>query len=86
MPNGTVAVALSIRQNTDIYSLDSSFKNIASPLVTDSSIDVSPSFDQSGNLMAFVSDRLGNPTCSSRTCRRAAFAARPNPATTPIPP
>jgi len=61
MPNGTIAVALSIRQNTDIFTLDSSYKNIASPLVTDSSIDVSPSFDQSGNLMAFVSDRLGNP-------------------------
>jgi TolB protein len=76
MPSGTVAVALSIRQNTDIYTLDSSFKNIASPLVTDSSIDVSPTFDQSGNLMAFVSDRLGNPNVfvkdlSSGSVRRA---------------
>jgi len=61
MPNGTIAVALNIRGNTDIYSLDSSFKNTAGTLVADSSIDVSPSFDQSGNLMAFVSDRLGNP-------------------------
>ncbi|MFZ5426075.1 MAG: translocation protein TolB [Thermodesulfobacteriota bacterium] len=61
MPNGVVAVALNMRGNTDIYTLDSSFKQTASTLVADSSIDVSPSFDQSGNLMAFVSDRLGNP-------------------------
>jgi TolB protein len=61
MPNGTVAVALNIRGNTDIFTLDSSYKNTASALVSDPSIDVSPSFDQSGNLMAFVSDRLGNP-------------------------
>lgn len=61
MPNGAIAVALNIRHNTDIFTLDSSNKNIASTLVADSSIDVSPSFDQSGNLMAFVSDRLGNP-------------------------
>lgn len=76
MPNGAIAVALSIRQNTDIFTLDSSFKNIASPLVTDSSIDVSPTFDQSGSLMAFVSDRLGNPNVfikdlSSGSVRRA---------------
>ncbi len=61
MPNGVVAVALNMRATTDIYTLDSSFKQTASTLVADSSIDVSPSFDQSGNLMAFVSDRLGNP-------------------------
>lgn len=61
MPNGTIAVALNIRGNTDIYTLDGSYKNTASTLVSDPSIDVSPSFDQSGNLMAFVSDRLGNP-------------------------
>jgi TolB protein len=61
MPNGTLAVALNIRGKTDIYALDSSFKNTASTLVNDPSINVSPSFDQSGNLMAYVSDRLGNP-------------------------
>ncbi len=61
MPNGSIAVALNIHHNTDIFVLDSSYKNIASSLVSDSSIDVSPSFDQSGNLMAFVSDRFGNP-------------------------
>ena len=60
-PNGAIAVALNIRGNTDIYLLDGSYKNIAQPLVSDSSIDVSPCFDQSGNLMAFVSDRMGNP-------------------------
>jgi len=76
MPSGAIAVALNIRGNTDIFSLDSSYKNTASPLVTDSSIDVSPSFDQSGTLMAFVSDRLGNPNVfikdlSSGSVRRA---------------
>ncbi|GAB6036325.1 Tol-Pal system beta propeller repeat protein TolB [Fundidesulfovibrio butyratiphilus] len=61
MPNGTIAVALNMRGNTDIFTLDGSYRNIASTLVADSSIDVSPSFDQSGSHMAFVSDRLGNP-------------------------
>ncbi|WP_243361318.1 TolB family protein [Fundidesulfovibrio terrae] len=76
MPNGTVAVALNIRGNTDIFTLDGSYKNTATALVSDPSIDVSPSFDQSGNLMAFVSDRLGNPNVfikdlSSGSVRRA---------------
>jgi len=76
MPSGTIAVALNIRGNTDIYTLDGSYKNTATALVSDPSIDVSPSFDQSGNLMAFVSDRLGNPNIfikdlSSGSVRRA---------------
>lgn len=75
MPNGTIAVALNIRGNTDIYSLDSSYKNTAGTLASDSAIDVSPSFDQSGTMMAFVSDKLGNPNIfvkdlSSGTVRR----------------
>lgn len=75
-PGGAIAVALNIRGNTDIFTLDGSYKNTASALVTDSSIDVSPTFDQSGNLMAFVSDRLGNPNVfikdiSSGNVRRA---------------
>ncbi len=60
-PSGAIAVAMSMNRNTDIFTLDGSFKGIASTLVADSSIDVSPSFDQSGQLMAFVSDRMGNP-------------------------
>ncbi|GFK92427.1 Protein TolB [Fundidesulfovibrio magnetotacticus] len=89
MPNGTVAVALNIRHNTDIYTLDSSYKQTASTLVADSSIDVSPSFDQSGNLMAFVSDRLGNPNVfvkdlASGSVRRASKAGyNTNPAMSP---
>lgn len=76
MPNGTIAVAMNMRQNTDIYTLDSSFKNVASTLAGDSSIDVSPSFDQSGAQMAYVSDKLGNPNIfikdlSSGSTRRA---------------
>ena len=75
MPNGALAVALNMRGHTDIVTLDSSYKNTASSLVTDSSINVSPSFDQSGNLMAFVSDRLGNPNIfikdASGSVRRA---------------
>ncbi|WP_243310303.1 translocation protein TolB [Fundidesulfovibrio agrisoli] len=75
-PGGSIAVALNIRGNTDIFTLDGSYKNTAGTLVADSSIDVSPSFDQSGNLMAFVSDRLGNPNVfikdlSSGSVRRA---------------
>jgi TolB protein len=61
MPNGSIAVALHTGGNTAIYTLDGSFKNTASTLMSEPAIDVSPSFDQSGNQMAFVSDRLGNP-------------------------
>ena len=60
-PSGAIAVALTMRGHTDIFLLDGSNKNIASTLVSDGGISVSPSFDQSGRLMAFVSDRLGNP-------------------------
>jgi TolB protein len=89
MPNGTIAVALNMRGNTDIYTLDGSYKNTASTLVADSSIDVSPSFDQSGNLMAFVSDRLGNPNVflkdlGSGSVRRASKAGyNTNPSMSP---
>jgi len=61
MPSGTIAVALALRGHTDIVALDGSNRNIAGTLVADSAIAVSPSFDQSGHLMAYVSDRPGNP-------------------------
>jgi TolB protein len=60
MPNGTIAVSLNLKGSTDIYALDGNFQP-GRALAADSAVDVSPSFDKSGNLMAYVSDRLGSP-------------------------
>jgi len=60
MPSGAIAVALNLKGSTDIYALDGNFQP-GRALAADSAVDVSPSFDKSGNLMAYVSDRLGSP-------------------------
>lgn len=60
MPNGEVAVTLSIKGQPDIYRLTKTFK-IKEPLADSRSIEVSPSFDSKGLRMAFVSDSRGNP-------------------------
>ncbi len=55
-----VAVSMSDGPNSDIVLLDNSLK-VERKLVQSGSIDVSPSFDKSGSIMAFVSDRFGGP-------------------------
>lgn len=60
MPDNRVAVSISQNGNSDIYLLDTSFSN-RSPLVTGGAIEVSPCFDASGGVMAYVSDRFGGP-------------------------
>ncbi|WP_029893725.1 PD40 domain-containing protein [Desulfohalovibrio reitneri] len=59
-PDGRVAVTLNPRGEQNIYLLDEDYKP-GKPLVESWAIDISPSFDESGGKMAFVSDRLGNP-------------------------
>lgn len=60
MPNGRVVVTLNRYGHSDIYQLKADY-TIDKPLVDSRFIDVSPSFDRSGNLMAFTSGRAGNP-------------------------
>lgn len=55
-----VAVSMSDGPNSDIVLLDNALK-VERKLVQSGSIDVSPSFDKSGSVMAFVSDRFGGP-------------------------
>jgi len=59
-PENQVVVALS-RGNMDIFLLTTELLKIQKTLVNSWAIDVSPSLDQSGKKMAFVSDRQGNP-------------------------
>lgn len=59
-PESTIAVSLSAGGNPDIYLLDRTFHKDRA-LELNWAIDVSPSFDRTGKLMAFVSSRLGNP-------------------------
>jgi len=53
-------VALNRNGATNIYGLDKAFKP-EKPLVQSPYIDVSPSFDRSGEKMVFTSSRAGNP-------------------------
>ena len=59
-PDNRVAVSLATTNNPDIYLLDYRFQK-ERPLETGSSINIAPTFDQTGNLMAFCSSRLGGP-------------------------
>ncbi len=59
-PQGRIAVSLTTKENPDIYLLNASLQP-ERPLVQGDSINVSPSFDASGRLMAYVSSRFGNP-------------------------
>jgi TolB protein len=60
LPDGDMAVTLSIKGRPDIYRLNRAFQ-VQETLASSRSIDVSPSFDHNGVRMAFVSDRRGNP-------------------------
>lgn len=55
-----IAVSMSEGENPNIVLLDANLK-IERTLIKSNSIDVSPSFDQSGSTLAFVSDRFGGP-------------------------
>lgn len=60
LPDNTVAVGLSTDSYPDIYLLDHNFKKVRS-LISSYGIDVSPTFDATGNKMVFTSNRLGGP-------------------------
>ncbi len=55
-----IAVSMSDGPNSDIVLLNNALK-VERKLVQSGSIDVSPSYDRSGSIMAFVSDRFGGP-------------------------
>ncbi|SHN50422.1 PD40 domain-containing protein [Desulfovibrio litoralis] len=60
LPDNRVAVSLSMGRNPSIYLLSHLFKK--ETLLEDSHfIDVSPSFDATGKIMAYCSSRLGSP-------------------------
>ncbi len=59
-PDGKVVASLNPHGNPDICTLSPDMR-IGEFLVQNWGIDVSPSFDKSGEKMAFVSSRLGNP-------------------------
>lgn len=60
MPDNTVAVSLSDGKYPNIFLLNHQFKR-EKKLVESGGIDVSPSVDATGTLMAFASSRMGNP-------------------------
>lgn len=60
MPSGRLALGLS-RGNMEIFQLTTDLKRVAKTLEANWAIDVSPVFDESGNVMVFVSDRQGTP-------------------------
>lgn len=60
MPDGRVAVSLTDGRNPSIFLLGPGLQK-ERKLDDSSAIDVSPSLDASGSLMAFTSSRLGNP-------------------------
>ncbi len=59
-PEGSVALTLDMTGQPDIYLLDSTYTP-TQELSKSWAIDVSPSFDTTGKLMAFTSGRAGNP-------------------------
>lgn len=60
MPDGRVAVSLTDGRNPSIFLLGPGLQK-ERKLDNSSAIDVSPSLDSTGSLMAFTSNRLGNP-------------------------
>ena len=60
LPDGQVAVSLTIHGKADIYLLGAGYQP-GRPLVSGSGIEVSPTFDASGRSMAYVSDETGSP-------------------------
>ena len=82
MPNGTVAVGMTDGKNPSIFTLSPSFAK-QGILERSAGIDVSPSIDKTGSLMAFTSSRLGGPQIflkdlRSGAVRRASQAGRYN--------
>ena len=82
MPNGTVAVGMTDGRSPSIFLLT---PNLAKDRVLERSagIDVSPSLDRTGSLMAFTSSRLGGPQIflkdlRSGSVRRVSQAGRYN--------
>lgn len=59
-PDGSLVVALNRNGVTNIFELDPAFKP-KRMLARSPYIDVSPSFDRTGSMMAFTSGRAGNP-------------------------
>ena len=59
-PSGNIVLSTDMSGNPDIYILDRNFK-IKGALVRSWAIDISPSFDKSGEKMVYVSSRYGNP-------------------------
>ena len=60
LPDGQVAVSLRLHGKADIYLLGGNYQP-GRVLAGGSGINVSPSFDASGHLMAFVNDHAGKP-------------------------
>ncbi|MYL84098.1 translocation protein TolB [Desulfovibrio aerotolerans] len=60
LPDGQVAVSLTMQGKADIYLLGAGFQP-GRPLTSGGGIKVSPSFDASGHTMAYVSDQTGSP-------------------------
>ncbi len=60
LDNERIAVTLNKTGHSDIYLLNKEYKPVRT-IVKSSYIDVSPSFDRTGTLMAFTSGRAGNP-------------------------
>lgn len=80
--SGSVAISLDFRGNPDIYELNQDF-TVGRTLEQHWGIDVSPDFDQSGQNMVFVSNRLGNPhiflkKLDSGEVRRVSLAGKYN--------
>lgn len=59
-PEGKIAVSLSTRGYQDIFLLNRNLERERT-LESGAGINISPSFDRTGNLMAFCSNRLGGP-------------------------
>ncbi|MEA4858483.1 MAG: translocation protein TolB [Solidesulfovibrio sp.] len=60
MPDGQIAVSLALHGKADIYVLGANYQP-GRAIATSPGIDVSPTFDASGRLMAYVSDETGSP-------------------------
>ncbi|UJX39597.1 TolB family protein [Desulfovibrio sp. JY] len=60
LPSGQIAVSLRVHGKADIYLLNANHQP-GRVLAGGPGINVSPSFDASGRLMAFVNDQAGNP-------------------------
>lgn len=58
--SGSLAISLDMKGNPDIYELTPDLK-VARTLEENWGIDIGPDFDRTGQKMAFVSNRLGNP-------------------------